>query len=142
MGKKIVPRRRIIANKFHFELIKLFVIACLVPAIIVALLFYYYLNTSVASTVLLSSCAPVSDVVSNAHIILIALFILTPVGVLSILFFTRKVTHTIVGPYDRILREIDDIIEGKKKTPIQLRKGDKFQSLVDRINKLVDKGNK
>lgn len=135
-------RRKIFANSLHKELVKLFALASIVPAIIVALCFYYYLLTTVGSTESLSSDALTLSMVTVAKQVLTLLIIAIPVCVLTILFFTRKITHTIIGPFDRIINEIDRNVEGERKGPIHLRKGDKFKPLVDRINILLEKTEK
>ena len=46
----------------------------------------------------------------------------------------------IVGPCTRIIKELDQIISGKTKKHLRVRKGDEmFQEITDRINSLVDK---
>jgi len=132
-------RRKIFANSLHKELVKLFALASVVPAIIVALCFYYYLLTTVGSAESLSSDALTLNMVAVAKQVLTLLIIALPVCVLTILFFTRKVAHTIIGPFDRIVNEIDQNLQGKRKGSIHLRKGDKFKPLVDRINTLLEK---
>ena len=132
-------RRKVFANPLHKELVKLFVLASIVPAIIVALCFYYYLLTTVGSAESLSSDTLTLSMVSAAKQVLTILIIAMPVCVLTILFFTRRATHMIIGPFDRVVREIDQSLEGKRKGPIHLRKGNKFKPLVDRINNLLEK---
>ncbi len=132
-------RRKIFANSLHKELVKLFALASIVPVIIVALCFYYYLLTTVGSAESLSSDSLTLNMVSVAKQVLTLLIIAMPICILTILFFTRKATHVIIGPFDRIVKEIDRTIDGQRKGPIHLRKGDKFKPLVDRINILLEK---
>ena len=134
-------RRKIFANDLHKELIKLFVLASVVPAIVVALCFYYYLLTTIGSAGVYSSGALTANMLSAAKQVITILIIAIPVCVLTILFFTRKASHTIIGPFDRIIIEVDQILAGDRKGPIHLRKRDKFKPLVDRINLLIEKVN-
>jgi hypothetical protein len=60
-----------------------------------------------------------------------------PVCIGFILIISHKISHQIVGPFDRILRELDENWREKRGEPIRLRKGDKFQPLVERINRLI-----
>ncbi|MBF0484420.1 MAG: hypothetical protein HQL25_06905 [Candidatus Omnitrophica bacterium] len=49
-------------------------------------------------------------------------------------------SSNLCGGFDRIIREMDDVIKYSKKRPISVRKNDKlFVELLDRINKLIDK---
>ena len=51
-------------------------------------------------------------------------------------YFSNK----LVGPYIRIIRELDDVVGGKSKKPIILRKDDDmFAELFKRINQLIEK---
>ena len=59
---------------------------------------------------------------------------------LLIIFLTVYITNKIVGPYGRVIRELDEIIAGTRSTPIGLRPGDEmFQEIVKRINTLMAK---
>lgn len=65
-------------------------------------------------------------------IILVYYFIF--VGVIAYGFI-----HKLIGAFPRLLRELDERIQGKSKTHIHLRQGDYGQKLIDRINSLIDK---
>jgi len=79
------------------------------------------------------------NIIPAAKKVTIILLIAAPVSISIIIIFAFKVTHRIIGPFDRIVRELDEYIEGKKEGHIIIRKTDKFWPLVDRINKLLDK---
>ena len=54
--------------------------------------------------------------------------------------WTFDISNKLVGPFERILRELDEINEGKKKGPLKAREGDEmFDELLKRINKLLEK---
>ena len=62
--------------------------------------------------------------------------------ILFIVFWICRVTNQIVGPYDRIVKELDQIIESKEKRPLSVRQGDEmFEELTKRINRLIEKPN-
>ena len=47
-------------------------------------------------------------------------------------------SNSIVGPYERVLRELDDVLSGQKKDHIGTRKNDElFGEMVKRINALI-----
>ena len=49
-------------------------------------------------------------------------------------------SNQLVGPYNRIIRELDDVVSGKSKKPIILRKDDDmFAELFKRVNQLIEK---
>ncbi len=65
-------------------------------------------------------------------------------GLSCLLFFvviwTYKISNKLVGPYERVLKELDDILAGKRKDKIGTRPGDTmFEGLLERINALIDK---
>jgi len=78
-------------------------------------------------------------IIPAAKKVTIILFLSAPAAILMILFIAYKITHKVIGPFDRIIQELDKRIKGEKKGYISLRKNDRFQPLVDRINKLLDK---
>ena len=57
----------------------------------------------------------------------------------GVLILAYKITYRLIGPFDRIVRELDECVKGKKLDHIVIRKKDKFQPLVNNINKLIDK---
>jgi len=55
-----------------------------------------------------------------------------------IILWTYYISHKIIGPHNRIIGELDEIIEGKRTEPLSVRKDDKmFSELIDRINTLI-----
>lgn len=131
-------KRWFFANKLHRQTLLLVFLAAFVPTIVVAFCLYYLIFNITASEfgipeIIAYNIIPAAQKVST--ILLIA----APITIFIILFFAYKITHKIFGPFDRIIRELDEHIAGKRKGHIILRKGDKFQPLAERINKLLDK---
>jgi len=59
---------------------------------------------------------------------------------LLVVFWTYFASNKIVGPYERILRELDAILDGGPKKAIGTRKGDEmFSEILKRINVLIEK---
>ena len=66
------------------------------------------------------------------------ILIVTSVLVTFLVFWTYFMSNKIVGPYDRIIRELDEILSGKRKGPLRTRKGDEmFDGILKRINSLL-----
>ena len=131
-------RKRIFANTLHRNLFLLVFLAALVPTIIITF-FLYYLIFNVTASQMFFPEAIAYNIIPAAKKVISILAIVLPIFILIILTLAYKTTHTIIGPFDRILRELDKCIEGTKKGPIKLRKKDKFFPLIERINKLLDK---
>ncbi len=67
-------------------------------------------------------------------------WILISLAFLFIVLWTYYISNKIVGPFERVLREVDDILAGKGKKKIGMRKGDvMFEELVKRIDALVER---
>ncbi len=67
-------------------------------------------------------------------------WILISLAFLFIVLWTYYVSNKIVGPFERVLREVDDILAGKGKKKIGIRSKDgMFEELVKRINALVER---
>ena len=128
--------RRLFANKLHQDLFFLVFFAAVVPCLITAIsLFYLFFNITADQIGIPEAIA--YNVVPAARRVINILSIVLPIVVIIILFFTYDVTHKLLGPYHRILRELDEIISGQRRGPIIIRKKDKFKVLVEKINRLL-----
>lgn len=61
-----------------------------------------------------------------------------PVLLACILILSFHVTNRIVGPVDRLIREIGDRVEGRSSGPLHLRPGDALIPLVEQINRVLE----
>jgi len=130
--------RQFFANKMHRQMFMLVFLATLVPTMITAIaLFYLMFNVTADQLIFPEMIA--TNLFPAAQRVIIIISIATPIAVIFILIFAHHVTHRTVGPFDRILRELDQILEGTKQDKIVLRSKDKFSPLVDKINQLVEK---
>jgi len=69
-------------------------------------------------------------------------FLLTAATVLMfmVIFWTFHISNRYFGPYERVISDIYDVINGVTKGPVKARKGDViFQELLKRINILIEK---
>ncbi len=122
----------------HLEIFLLIALAALLPTTIVGISLYYLIFGVTAAQFGIPE-AIAYNIMPAARTVISILLFATPVSILIILALTYKISHKIIGPFDRIVRELDECIEGKKEGPIVIRKDDKFQPLVEKINKLLDK---
>ena len=57
---------------------------------------------------------------------------------ICIISWSYYISNQIVGPHNRIVKELDEVIEGNRTTPLTVRKDDKmFTELLERINKII-----
>lgn len=141
MTKPRNRRSRFFANVIHKEIFLLVFFASLLPAFIVTILLYYLIFNITAEQVGIPE-AIAYTILPAAQKVMIILAISAPVAIVMMLVFAHQVTHRIVGPFDRVVRELDECLKGTKKDHIMLRKNDKFEPLVGRINLLLDQARK
>ena len=131
-------RKSFFANMFHRDIFSLICLAALIPMIVsCAALFYLIFNIAAQQMAIPEAIA--QNLYPAAKKVLFIICIMTPLVIFVILVSAYRVTHKIVGPYCRILRELDRSISGTRQGPIILRPKDKFQPLVDRINILLER---
>jgi len=65
--------------------------------------------------------------------------VLYPLLSAALLYWVFRGTNKLVGPIERIIRELGQRIEGSKSGPIVLRPGDPLNLLADKINLLLQK---
>ena len=111
----------------------------LVPSVIFCLAMYFSLEVSqhdMAQTIMDRSDA-VSVVFLTEWGVVLALTLLVNLG--SISLWAYAVSNQMVGAFERIIRELDGIIEGGAKRPIAARGRDEFATaLLQRINVLIE----
>jgi len=138
MKKKADRRKQIFANKIHREVFLFISAASLLPVSIATFLLYYLIFGIVSREIGIPE-AIAYNTIPAAKRVLIILSLAAPISIAVLLVTAYKITHKIVGPFDRILREVDEHISGKRKGHIVARKTDTLFPLVNRINKLLDK---
>ncbi len=136
MNKSKNRRKQLFANKIHKQIFILVTLAALVPTVIVTICLYYLIFGITAMQLGIPE-AIAYNILPAAEKVLSILLIAAPIAIAVILITAHRMTHTIVGPYDRIVRELDEHIAGKREGKIIIRSNDKFLPLVERINKLL-----
>jgi len=109
-----------------------------VPATIVTICLYYLIFGITSAEVGFPE-AIAYNILPAAKRVTAILLATAPVALLVILIFAYKITHRIVGPFDRIVYELDAHIKDRRNGHIKIRKSDKFHALVEKINHLLDK---
>ena len=67
---------------------------------------------------------------------LIVVFIIS----IFVIFLTYYMSNKIIGPFERIIKELNDVLEGKRKQSLETRKDNEmFGDLLKLINKLIKK---
>ncbi|MFA5338395.1 MAG: hypothetical protein WC330_08680 [Candidatus Omnitrophota bacterium] len=131
-------RKKFFANPLHRQTFMLVFMAALIPATIVTICLYY-LIFGIASAEIGFPEAIAYSIIPAAKRVTAILFVTAPLALLIILMFAYKITHRIVGPFDRIVYELDAHLRDRRSGHIRIRKSDKFHTLVEKINHLLDK---
>ena len=134
---KTKRKKFVFANKMHRDLFLMFFLAAFVPSTLITVSLYYLIFSITSTQVGIPEAIAYNILPASRKVFNILLFT-APLSILIILYAAYKLSHKIVGPYDRILRELDKRIQGKKYTHIGIRKHDKVGDLIKRINKLID----
>lgn len=126
------------ANVLHRQTFMLVFLAALLPSVIVTIALYY-LIFGITSTEAGFPEMIAYTILPAARRVTWILLITAPLTIFIILLFAHNITHRIIGPFDRIVDELDSRITDKKTGPISVRRTDKFKILVEKINKLLEK---
>ena len=130
-------RRRAVlgSNKYQRQIITL----ALVPSVIFCLVMYFLLEVFQhdAAQAIIDRSDAVSVVFLTEWGIVLVLTVLLYSG--SVFLWAYAVSNQMVGAFERIIRELDRIIEGGAKGPITARGRDELaNSLLKRINVLIE----
>ncbi|MDP2922642.1 MAG: hypothetical protein Q8O30_02850 [Candidatus Omnitrophota bacterium] len=131
-------RKTIFANELHRQTFLLVFLAALLPALVVTICLYY-LIFGVTSAQVAFPEAIAYNIIPAAKRVTALLLITAPLTISAILIFAYHITHRIMGPFDRIVDELDGHIKEKRSGHIKIRKSDRFHALVEKINHLLDK---
>ena len=112
--------------------------ACLLTGVMTYLCFIFFVDRiSSASAVISSADIPKLELIIPS-ILLGVLFLLV-----FMIFWTFYTFNKILGPYTRVIRELDEVCAGKRTAGIRVRPGDEFfKEILMRVNVLIERANK
>jgi len=108
----------------------------LVPSLILTGCLYFIVLTLVAEELALPESV-YSILIPVFWRINLTLLVGLPAVILLIAILALKISHRFAGPIERLEKELDEIIRGAHRRPIQVRTKDDLKGLADRINKLI-----
>jgi len=129
-------RRSVIlyTNKFQKLIIYPILVFSSIAAVMIYLCLEYNIRISInpnESMILIFDAAQLREAVP--YLLIGVAFML-----LCVIVWTYYISHRIIGPHNRIIGELDEMIKGTRTEPLSVRKDDKmFSELIDRINTLV-----
>ena len=75
----------------------------------------------------------------ETSMVLIILSLLLSLGLIFLVWWAYVLSNRILGPHQRIISELDQILSGGKKKPLNARRGDEiYEDLIKRINVLIE----
>lgn len=121
----------VVKTKLQDKLIWMVCVAMGIPTLVLGGALYFIASdlSPTAST----SAAP-HEVVANVVRYVAVLF---PLSSAALLYWIFSGTNKLVGPIERITRELEQSIKGERSGPIVLRPGDQLIPLAEKINTLL-----
>ncbi|MFH1360789.1 MAG: hypothetical protein ABIJ41_07155 [Candidatus Omnitrophota bacterium] len=126
-------RRLFSRNEYENKILAIVFIAASFPVILVIAFFYCIFNDLVYNHLQTSIASQFLHQLMVLTVILLFFYFLF-VGMLAYYF-----AHKLVGAFPRVIKEMDERIQGKTKTHILVRRGDYIKDFVNRVNALIDK---
>ena len=134
-------KKFIFANKLHRRIMLIVFLSAIVPTIITGGCLYYLIFNITARQIGFPEAIFTILMPALRQVNIILLFVL-PISITLIWFWAMVISHRMVGPLDRLTREIDDRITGTKTGRIRVRAKDAMSELSNKINLLLDKTKK
>ena len=135
---RVIKRKQFFANQMHVEVFLVVFFAAIIPALFATLALFYLIFNITSEQIGIPEVIA-AEILPAAYKVLEILVFAIPISIMAMLFLAHRVTHRIVGPFDRIVRELDATAQGTRRGHIMVRKGDKFSPLVEKINRLIDR---
>ena len=125
-------------NKLERHYLRLIVMSLILPTLIIGSCLYYVIFNIMAEQLGIPEiiACHLLPVVRKVNLILM---ISLPVVFFLLLYIGLILTRNLVGPIQRLERELEEIIAGDFSKRLRLRKKDRLKPLVDDINILLDK---
>lgn len=120
-------------NRFQRPIINVVIAASCVTVVLGLCVFYLYFDTTNAII------SPNREIPALKIVVLLILLAL-PIVFYLIIVSAYKVSNKLLGPFERIISELDTLIEKREKRHLSTRKGDELaEELLKRVNTLIDR---
>ncbi len=122
------------ANKFQKPILNLIVtLAMLMLAMMVTCIAFLYYDVATAIYY------PEKSIGAIKGVVILSLMVL-PLILFVGIFWAYRISNRLIGPFERVIRELDDVIAQNKKRHVSARPGDELAGeLLKRINTLIDR---
>lgn len=136
--ERIKRKKKFMGTPFQKKLLFLIFASAIIPTAIVAAILYYLIFNLLAWQIGIPEAIAYNLIPVIRKINLIILVSL-PIIFFLIWLIALELSHRISGPLFRIEKELDERIAGRGHGPIRIRTKDELKTLVDKINKLINR---
>ena len=128
----------LVRNRLERHYLRLIALSLILPTLILGSCLYYVIFNLMAEQLGIPEIVAyhLLPVVQKVNIVLM---VSLPVLFLILFSIGLVLTRNLVGPIERLERELEEIVSGNLSRRLQLRKKDELRTLVDDINILLDK---
>lgn len=127
-----------IANRFQRKILTLVFFSTVVPMAVAVISIYYLIFNIMASEIGIPEAIGYALIPAARRTAFVAVIgFLISVGFLWM--WAQVVSHRMAGPLERLCRELDERISGKKKGHIFFRRKDYLAIIAGRINTLLER---
>ena len=127
-----------VANRFQKKILMVVFFSTVVPMSIASVCLFYLIFNIVASEMGIPEAIGYTLIPAAGKVSAIA-FTGFAVSTVLIWLWALRVSHRLAGPLERLCKDLDDRVSGKKKGYIYFRRGDYLAILAGRINALLDR---
>lgn len=113
-------------------------LAILLPTILFGVCFYRVVFNLLAEQMAFPE-AITANLIPVIRQVKILIFVFLPIIFVVILLLAIAVSHELVGPIQRLEKDLDRILAGNKKHRTRLRETDDLANVSSKINKILDK---
>lgn len=143
LNHKILVMKRsqyLIDPGFQFRLMRNIIIGSVLISLAPLAASYYFFSWLISSLQSNKILGPeiLNEFSSISHLLTQFTFLVVAINVFLILVWALVYSNKMAGPVFNMKRTIDNYLKGEKTARIHLRKGDYFDDLADKINKLMD----
>ena len=128
----------LIRNRLERHYLKLIALSLILPTLITAGCLYYVIFNLMAEQLGIPEVVAyhLLPVVKKVNLVLM---VSIPAVFLILFSIGLVLTRNLVGPIERLERELEEVVSGNLSKRLKLRKNDELKPLVDDINVLLDK---
>ncbi len=130
-----------ILPRFQIKIISLAILSSLGTIIVAGGVFDYLVERQFDRVLSLVTLTPEvkTELLSSMSMSVLYLLILCSAFAILMLGFAIAYSHKIAGPIFHISKSIDNFLEGATQSRVNLRRGDEFFFLGDKVNRILDR---